>query len=244
MEHARSDNFHGRLFTLIELLVVIAIIAILAALLFPALKKAHDRARKVLCGSNLKNIGTVIACYANDYNEYLPPYNADTWKAYDLDKTSTNVSTIWKIFMPYLTNDPTMRDYASWGQVFFCPLNKEVTFKYLESGTLPVGFKSATGRSSYLYEFRAPPMWSAGLPRKLTVADPPPRAGLTFTNYRIVQDLTIESNGNPASQSNHLKMIGPGAAIPYDEGNFLFVDGAVRELKKGEDGFQEKSFAN
>ena len=57
---------------MIELLIVIAIIAILAAMLLPALGKAREKARSIACVGKLKQIGMAAQMYYNDYNEYIP----------------------------------------------------------------------------------------------------------------------------------------------------------------------------
>jgi prepilin-type N-terminal cleavage/methylation domain-containing protein/prepilin-type processing-associated H-X9-DG protein len=60
-------------FTLIELLVVIAIIAILAAILFPVFAQARAKARQAACLSNLKQVGTAVMMYVQDFDETYPP---------------------------------------------------------------------------------------------------------------------------------------------------------------------------
>lgn len=71
-------------FTLIELLVVIAIIAMLLAILMPALNKVKKIAQRVVCGTNLKGLGTAQSVYANDYEDQFTKLgsNSATWNNY------------------------------------------------------------------------------------------------------------------------------------------------------------------
>lgn len=71
-----TQRFDGKNFTLIELLIVIAIIAILAALLLPALNKARDKGKMIRCASNQKQIGTALHMYAQDFGDIVTLYIA------------------------------------------------------------------------------------------------------------------------------------------------------------------------
>jgi prepilin-type N-terminal cleavage/methylation domain-containing protein len=103
-------------FTLIELLVVIAIIALLAALLLPALSKARERSRGTVCVSNLKQLALAFTLYADENNGYLPWYysaaTGQTWYHLLYPYCSIKNALANQSVFGCLSRDPN--DYGGW----------------------------------------------------------------------------------------------------------------------------------
>jgi len=118
MNHREKRIMHTkRGFTLIELLVVIAIIAVLLAILLPAMRKIKETGREAVCKSNLRNIGLAVHLYLDDYNRTLPnTVNSNEFLWFESDGVTYrkvgSSDTYWGIWY---------KDYLKETKIFGCP---------------------------------------------------------------------------------------------------------------------------
>ncbi len=124
-------------FTLVELLVVIGIIAVLIAVLLPALNRAREHAKATVCLSNLRQLGLVFHLYALDNKGWVPHPSVE-------QHGTPFIGEWWLFYFPYLMKQPmspSVRDPYELGRrlpIFDCPTTKDIpefsfekTFDYL-----------------------------------------------------------------------------------------------------------------
>ncbi len=134
----KSPRLYSCRFTLIELLVVIAIIAILAAMLMPALQQARERGRSASCLNNLKQFGLAFGQYADDNDGWMPLAAWCNYSSYDAMGFKAGDGSTPKYFWVKAATDYTSGNFKEFGKdrlpgMFFCPSDQNNTFTYLLS---------------------------------------------------------------------------------------------------------------
>ena len=209
-------------FTLIELLVVIAIIAILAAMLLPALQQARERGKNIACVNNLKKPGTEVTMYINDYQGYIVPAKTKTLPP---GQGGTNwnhnyARLLGILYQQRSTNDPNRfrpstyscpsnnekygeNDYSWWSRGYgFNAFNKAV------NGEANAGLMTAIDGSGAIQH---------SIPRKISAV---PSPGSVMAICDIRNDIVYYNSGSVNPANGYIRH-GQG-------GNVCYLDGHVK----------------
>ncbi|MGE4564430.1 MAG: DUF1559 domain-containing protein [Victivallaceae bacterium] len=217
-----------RKFTLIELLVVIAIIAILAAMLLPALNKARNQAKRASCANNHKSLGTAIMMYVDSFDFY-PALNAATgssYSKYGFNGWKAQIAPYLGVNLDDVTDTTTANAKAALGAGSYgCP-------SWTNNGPAPLAATMAAFYGGTGYNWGGGNV--SGQPRGLGYQ------GIAAKPNMVTKPSETLATGDSSDQSTstqysvlYLKGSGPGVGDRHDGAiNASWVDGHVSLIKR------------
>jgi prepilin-type N-terminal cleavage/methylation domain-containing protein/prepilin-type processing-associated H-X9-DG protein len=249
LEERKSAQFARRWragFTLIELLVVIAIIAILAAMLLPALAQAKRKAYNINCTSNLKQVGLAIVMFADDHGDLLPNGEAGTGSnrglsvaqkaGYSFSDANPNDWLVYFI-QPYVgapapATAPAFPTVTNLMKIMYCPSNVHYNtsrnpdfFSYeLVEGSTPVSVSRYCGLPWKPFGYNSPSTDpnNPSKPQKLTAVS---QVGSSAQIWAMVDSDQLGNDGaGPAAQF-------PPVPAHGSTRNYLWFDWHVAPVK-------------
>jgi prepilin-type N-terminal cleavage/methylation domain-containing protein/prepilin-type processing-associated H-X9-DG protein len=201
-----------RAFTLIELLVVIAIIAILAAMLLPALARAKQRAKSTQCQNNLRQLGWATWMYSHDYEDRLPASS----------HMVGNASWVASL-LPYLSYKFTATSIGGATNTYLCPVEK--------SGSSRIYSYAA---NDFLLNMPNLPANPTPIARRTQVPNPADTIWMTESSENLINQDHFHFAGKLVDGEGYTPNIFITQVIVHrhiGSANYLYLDGHVQRIK-------------
>ncbi len=212
MTSLRQKSARRRAFTLIELLVVIAIIAVLAALLLPALARAKEYARRIKCASNLRQLAVAVHMYIGDSDERLPA----VWDG-SVGAGNNSGPGGWIYFMNF--GGPTGFD-----------LFRGSMYPYLESGAIIEcpSDRAGSGASYAINALLSGPTSTVGLHDGIRMAS----VNAASTTLMFLEEAAPQSKTGDSTNDGYFDPRNDHASARHSGGsNLAFCDGHVQHWR-------------